>query len=158
MEDAPDRNRYILDRPIVAAPGTRWTYSGGAVALLGALIARGSGTTLQTFARQALFVPLGIDTFEWAEGKDGVASAASGLRLYPRDLLRIGTLALAHGQLGDRQIVSRAWLDASFKPAFRPAMAWNMGDCRGLARPPRQRFPDRAAGSPGLAMAVSGCG
>jgi CubicO group peptidase (beta-lactamase class C family) len=118
MEDASDRNRYILDRPIVAAPGTRWTYSGGAVALLGTLIARGSGTTLQAFARQALFAPLGIDRFEWAEGKDGVASAASGLRLCPRDLLRIGTLALAHGQMGDRQIVSRSWLDASFEPAI----------------------------------------
>jgi CubicO group peptidase (beta-lactamase class C family) len=118
MEDAPDRNRYILDRPIVAAPGTRWIYSGGAVALIGTLIARGTGTTLQEFARQALFAPLGIDTFEWAEGRDGVAAAASGLRLRPRDLLRIGTLALANGRWDDRQIVSRAWLDASFKPAI----------------------------------------
>jgi CubicO group peptidase (beta-lactamase class C family) len=118
MEDAPDRYRYVLDRPVVAAPGTRWIYSGGAVALLGALIARGSGTTLQEFARQVLFVPLGIDTFEWATGSDGVASAASGLRLRPRDLLRIGTLVLAGGEWDDRRIISQAWLDASFKPAI----------------------------------------
>jgi len=118
MENAPDRNRYILDRPIVAAPGTRWIYGGGAVALLGTLIARGTGATLPEFARQALFAPLGIDQFEWAEGSDGVASAASGLRLRPRDLLRIGTLVLANGQWGGHQVVSRAWLDASFKPAI----------------------------------------
>ena len=35
MENAPDRNRFILDRPFVAAPGERWIYSGGAVALVG---------------------------------------------------------------------------------------------------------------------------
>jgi CubicO group peptidase (beta-lactamase class C family) len=117
MEKAPDRYRYVLDRPIVAAPGTRWIYSGGAVALIGALIARGSGTTLPEFARQVLFEPLGIDRFEWAEGGDGVASAASGLRLRPRDLLRIGSLVLADGQWSGRQIVSRAWLEASFQTA-----------------------------------------
>jgi len=117
MEDAPDRNRFILDRPIAAAPGTRWIYSGGAVALLGALIARSSGMTLQEFARMALFEPLGITAFAWATGEDGIASAASGLSLRPRDLLRIGELVLARGEWGGRQVVSPAWLDASFKPA-----------------------------------------
>jgi CubicO group peptidase (beta-lactamase class C family) len=118
MEEAPDRYRYILDRPIVAAPGTRWIYSGGAVALVGALIARGTGTTLPEFARRVLFTPLGIETFDWAQGSDGVVSAASGLRLRPRDLLRIGTLVLAQGQWGEQRIVSRRWLDASFKPVI----------------------------------------
>ena len=118
MEDAPDRNRYVLEQPIVAAPGSRWIYCGGAVALLGALIARGSRATLQEFARHALFEPLGITTSGWAEGRDGVAAAASGLRLRPRDLLRIGTLVLANGQWHGRQIVSRAWLEQSFTPAI----------------------------------------
>jgi len=125
MEKAPDRYRYVLDRPIVAARGEQWIYSGGAVALIGALIARGAGMKLQEFARQALFAPLGIDTFGWAEGSDGVASAASGLRLRPRDLLRLGTMVLAHGQWDDRQIVSRPWLDASFKPTI-PISGGNM--------------------------------
>jgi len=116
MESAPDRYRFILDRPIVAAPGERWIYSGGAVALLGQLIAQGSGMTLPDFARQALFAPIGIDTFEWAEGRDGVASAASGLRLRSGDLLRIGHLALAGGEWQGERIVSRTWLDASFTP------------------------------------------
>lgn len=118
MESAPDRYRYVLDRPIVAPSGTRWIYSGGAVALVGALIARGSGKTLPAFAREALFDPLGITAFGWAEGRDGVASAASGLRLRPRDLLRIGTLVLANGQWNGRQVVPRGWLDASFKPVI----------------------------------------
>jgi CubicO group peptidase (beta-lactamase class C family) len=118
METAPDRDRYILTRPFVAAPGERWIYSGGAVALLGHIIAKGSGVTLPEFARQALFTPLGITAFEWAQGRDGVASAASGLRLRPLDLLRIGEMVLAGGAWGGTRIVPRAWLDASFTPAI----------------------------------------
>jgi CubicO group peptidase (beta-lactamase class C family) len=34
MEMSPDRYRFVLDRPIVAAPGVKWTYNGGATALL----------------------------------------------------------------------------------------------------------------------------
>jgi CubicO group peptidase (beta-lactamase class C family) len=118
MESAPDRLRFVLDRPIVAAPGTRWTYSGGAVALLGALIARGTGQSLPDFARDTLFAPLGIGAFEWSAGRDGTASAASGLRLTAPDLLKIGTMLLAGGEWQGRRIVNRDWIDASWAPAI----------------------------------------
>ena len=39
MEEAPDRYRYILSLPIAGEPGVKWTYCGGATALLGHLIA-----------------------------------------------------------------------------------------------------------------------
>lgn len=117
MERAADRYRFVLDRPVVAAPGAGWTYSGGAVALLGALIARSSGRSLPDFAREALFEPLGITAFEWAAGGDGVPSAASGLRLRAPDLLRIGELVLARGSWQGRALVPEAWIEASLRPA-----------------------------------------
>ena len=117
MEAAPDRYRFILERPFVAKPGERWIYSGGAVALVGALIERGTGKSLPDFAREALFTPLGITACEWSAGPDGVASAASGLRLTGRDLMRIGWLALRGGEWDGRRIVSRSWLEESFRPA-----------------------------------------
>ena len=43
MELAEDRYRFVLEQPVVAPPGGDWTYSGGAVAVLAALIARGGG-------------------------------------------------------------------------------------------------------------------
>lgn len=118
MEQAADRFRFALDRPVVAEPGRRWTYSGGCTALIGALIARGTGRSLPDFAREALFEPLGIASFTWSAGRDGVASAASGLRLSARDLLRIGALVLGQGVVDGRRIVSRQWLDASLTPAI----------------------------------------
>jgi CubicO group peptidase (beta-lactamase class C family) len=117
MDAAPDRYRYVLDRPIVAAPGEVWIYNGGAVALVGRLIEKGTGQALADYARSALFEPLGIDKFSWAKGTDGEAIAASGLRLTPRELARVGQLVLARGQWEGRTIVPAAWLDASFTPA-----------------------------------------
>lgn len=116
MEAAADRYRFILDRPMVSEPGTRWTYNGGATALLGGLIARGTGTTLRDFAERALFSPLGIRDVEWIQGSDGAFAAASGLRLRPRDLAKIGQLALDGGRRDDIPIVPADWLAASFTP------------------------------------------
>lgn len=119
MERAPDRYRFILDRPIVEAAGQRWIYSGGAVALIGALITRGTGRSLSEFARETLFGPLGIESFFWCAGADGAESAASGLRMTARGLLRIGDLVASGGAWGGRQIVPAEWIAALCTSALR---------------------------------------
>lgn len=48
IEMAKDRYRFILERPVIGEPGKHWLYCGGATALLGRIIAKGTG---QTFAR-----------------------------------------------------------------------------------------------------------
>ena len=117
MDNAPDRYRFVLERPMLGPPGKGYRYNGGATTLLGRLIERGTGVDLPTFAKTALFDPLGIGASDWARGPDGVASAASGLRLTPRDLARIGQMIVAGGKWDDRTIVPADWLEASFRPA-----------------------------------------
>lgn len=117
MELADDRYRFILDRPMVAEPGARWIYNGGATAILAHLIAEGTGIPLLEFARQRLFQPLGIGDVEWVEGSNGEPAAASGLRLRPRDLAKIGQLVLDEGQWQGREIVPNDWLKASVDQA-----------------------------------------
>src|SRR5215475_2274573 len=92
---APDRYRFILGLPIVGEPGVKWTYCGAATALLGRLIAKGTGEALPAYCRRALFDPLGFGPSDWNVGRDGEPRAASGLRLLPRDLVKIGQLMLA---------------------------------------------------------------
>lgn len=116
MELAADRYRYVLEQPFIAEPGAQWIYSGGSVALVGALIEQGTGKSMPDFAREALFEPLGISAFEWSAGRDGIASAASGLRLSARDLLKIGRLVLGKGLFQDRRVVSEGWIVASLSP------------------------------------------
>lgn len=125
MELAPDRYRYVLERPIAEAPGTRWGYCGGATALLGHLIAQGTGLPLAEYGRAALFDPLGIEHVEWTAGADGVASAASGLRLAPRDLARIGRLVLAEGEWEGRPLIPATWIRTMVQPRLKTE--WGAG-------------------------------
>jgi CubicO group peptidase (beta-lactamase class C family) len=117
MDRAEDRCRFVLERPIVEPPGQRWIYNGGATAVLAHLIAAGTGQTLESFAQEALFTPLGITGATWHQGRDGVASAASGLRLRPQDLARIGALLLSQGRWNDRQLIPADWLRQAFTAA-----------------------------------------
>jgi CubicO group peptidase (beta-lactamase class C family) len=141
MERAPDRYRFILDRPMIAEPGARWNYNGGATALLGRLIGDGTGLSLPEFARDTLFARLGISEFEWARGFDGTPSAASGLRLRPRDLARVGQLVLQNGVWDGQRVVSEEFLDTALKPQvaidtdMEYGYQWFVGKARFLRAP-----------------------
>ena len=121
MEAAPDRFRFILERPIMGEPGVKWSYCGGATALLGRLIAKGTGEALLAYTRRVLFDPLGFGPAEWTKGSDGEPHTASGLRLLPRDMLKVGQLAMAGGTWDGRQIVPADWV----KRATTPVVAIN---------------------------------
>src|ERR1700761_1858919 len=116
MDNATDRYRYILERPVVDRPGAHWNYCGGATALLARLIAKGSGKSLHEFAREALFDPLGMGPTQWAAGPDGEPFAASGARMSVRDLSRAGMLMLSGGQLNGLQIVPSEWITRCTTP------------------------------------------
>lgn len=119
MDNAPDRYRYVLDRPVVLDPGKRWIYNGGATALLGKLIAKGTGKPMHEYAKEALFDPLGIGKTEWFFGNEGDATAASGLRITARDLATFGQLMLRGGAFNGKQIVPAAWIKRITTPFVR---------------------------------------
>ena len=145
MEIANDRYRFILERPVVGPPGKRWLYSGGATALIGRIIAKGTGRSLPDYARAALFDPLGLGPTEWIVNKDtwvvakygpgdGEPVAASGLRMTPRDLARIGQMMLGRGTLDGRGILPAQWIDDCVTPRVsvdeqrRYGYQWYVGD------------------------------
>ncbi|WP_315745513.1 MULTISPECIES: serine hydrolase [unclassified Bradyrhizobium] len=134
MDAAPDRFRYILEQPIVTEPGTKWTYCGGATALLGRLIAKGTGDDLPTYCRRVLFDPLQFGAFEWHRDRHGDPIAASGLRLLPPDLLKIGQLMLASGEWNGRRVVPADWIKRVTTPVVKIdagrsyGYQWYMGD------------------------------
>jgi len=116
MEFAEDRYRYALEQKIVFEPGTEFIYSGGAVALVGKIIADGTGMPIDGYAKEKLFGPLGITEFEWAVGRDNVPSTASGLRLRLNDLVVIGNMVAQDGMFDNKQIVPSGWLNDMLTP------------------------------------------
>ena len=117
MNAAPDRYRYILSQPIDSPPGTEWRYSGGDVALIAAVIERSTKTPIDIYAGNKLFRPLGITEFAWMKDNNGIPIAASGLRMLPRDMAKIGLLVLHNGQdPSGHQIVPESWIHESTSP------------------------------------------
>lgn len=119
MEAAPDRFRFILGLPIASEPGVKWTYCGGATAILGRLIANGTGEKLPAYVRRVLFDPMDFGPSQWRGGADGEPRAASGCRLLPRDLLKLGQLALAGGAWQGKQVVPADWVKRITTPIVR---------------------------------------
>ena len=135
MHMAPDPCRYVLGLPATAPPGQEFFYNTGALTLVSAIVRKATGRPLDEFARAVLFEPLGITDFEWIRVK-GDADAGGGLRLRPRDMAKIGQLVLAGGRWNDRQVVSKAWIDASTTPRTKASSNYSYGYLWYLGRSP----------------------
>jgi CubicO group peptidase (beta-lactamase class C family) len=135
MHMAPDPCRYVLGLPATAPPGQEFFYNTGALTLVSAIVRKATGRPLDEFARTELFEPLGITDFEWIRVK-GDADAGGGLRLRPRDMAKIGQLVLAGGRWNDRQVVSKAWIDASMTPRTKASSNYSYGYLWYLGRSP----------------------
>jgi hypothetical protein len=121
MDRAADRDRYILERPVIAPPGVCWIldlqWRGYSTA--GGLIGHGTGQLWQALAREALLEPLDISRIAWMQAPDGEASAASGLRMTQPDLAPIGMLVLNGGRWNDRTTCRRRQLTGLLHPSHR---------------------------------------
>ena len=105
--------RYLFSRKLVHPPGVHFTYCGANTAVLAEILVRSVATPLAAYAEKVLFAPLGITDWLWVNDYRGRPLAFAGLELRPRDLLRIGRLALDGGKAGAVQVVPEAWIKAS---------------------------------------------
>lgn len=107
---------YVLSQPMDTVPGAFWKYNGGTTQLLAAIIKKVSGQEVDEFAKENLFTPLGITTFEWIRyPMMSMPAAASGVRLRPRDLMKFGLLYYNNGVWNGKQILPAEWVKTSFE-------------------------------------------
>ena len=109
-----DWPKFVLDLPMIDAPGTKGSYCSGNVAVAGRIVERAVGTSLPSFAQANLFEPLGIHDVRWNYALTA-SNAATFAQVYlrPRDMLKLGILFHQHGAWNGRQVVSRAWVERS---------------------------------------------
>lgn len=116
MDEAHDPYRFVLEQPVVAGHGRQFRYNGGNTMLLSAVLKRCMKMPVEKYAEHVLFAPLGIERYEWIKYPSGEPVAASGLRLLPRDLAKLGLLYLNGGRWNGTQVVPESWVRDSLSP------------------------------------------
>ncbi len=109
----PDSVDYVLTREVVAQPGAEFSYSSGLSHVIAEANNRASGQSHLAFVRKHLFGPLGIRTATWDPDLSGRHWGGTGLRIRPRDMAKIGQLALQEGLWEGRRLVSPEWIAES---------------------------------------------
>jgi beta-lactamase family protein len=128
LEASRDWIQFTLDQPMDADPGTKWVYNSGGSQLLSGIIRAATGRFIDDYAREFLFVPIGIRDFHWKKTPTGHPDTEGGLYLAAEDLARIGYLYLHGGQWSGRQIVPPAWVkDATARHVRAAAPGWDYG-------------------------------
>lgn len=108
-------DRFYLDRPMVAAPGSKFSYDSGGVILMSALLEARTGLHADAFADRHLLAPLKIEKREWFRNREGHPHTGGGLDVRPRDMLKLGLLYLRGGKWGEHQVVPEKWVESSLR-------------------------------------------
>lgn len=133
-----DWSRFTADLPIRGFPdwqprpeqsphGRAWSYCTAGVTLLGPLLERVTGQSVQDFAATNLFRPLGIDKVKWQFQPKGTAMTGGGLQLRSVDLMKLGQLYLDGGRWGGKQVIPAAWVQRSIQPQAHAREGYDYG-------------------------------
>ncbi len=111
-----DPVRYTFDKDLVDTPGSLFNYSTGLSIILGEIIRKRSGSSVQDFSRKYLFDPLEMGDDQsrtWKVFPGGIVDTGGGILIRPRDMARIGYMMMRNGKWKDRRIVSEDWVRES---------------------------------------------
>jgi len=106
-ESIRDRNAAAIRLPVLAPPGSVFTYGPSHLQILCELLRRKlTGRSTVSFMQQNLLGPLDLDNLEFKKDRRGNPLPASGFELTAREWARFGELVLGRGNYHGRQIVS----------------------------------------------------
>lgn len=103
----------VLERPMVAVPGEKFTYNGGGMVILAEMLKNASGLTIDEFSLRYLFSPLGVDSTGWWQFDNGMIDAANTLYIQPRAMLKFGITYLNKGVWKGNRIIDERWVEKS---------------------------------------------
>jgi CubicO group peptidase (beta-lactamase class C family) len=114
-----DWYKFILDLPMVHSPGETYAYCSGTVNLLGGVVRNTTHMWLPDFFQKYVADPLDMRRYYMNLGPTGEGYFGGGLRLRPRDLLKLGQLYLDGGRWNGRRVVSANWVAQSVSPQIK---------------------------------------
>lgn len=107
--------KFALSREPILPPGKVFNYDTVSSHLLGIALSRAVGMSLERFAQQHLFGPLGIERYEWVRDRQGNIAGGHGLRLTTRAMASFGSLYLRRGKHAGTPLIPADFVDASVR-------------------------------------------
>jgi CubicO group peptidase (beta-lactamase class C family) len=109
----PDFWKFMLDLPMSTDPGTHYAYCSGAMNLVGAALTIGTKTWLPELFDRTLARPLQFGSYYFNLSPALQGYLGGGMRIRPRDLLKVGQLYLNGGTWNGKRIVTQSWVTRS---------------------------------------------
>lgn len=116
--------KTFLEQPVIHEPSTHFLYNTGATYMLGAIVHKVTGLTLEKYLAPRLFEPLGIEGYDWETSPQGLNTAGFGLRVKTEDIAKFGQLYLQKGKWNGKQLLPESWIEE----ATRKQTTSNKGD------------------------------
>ncbi len=113
QDKQPDWYRYALDLPMVSAPGETSFYCTAGINLIGGAIQRATGMSLLRFFQETFADPLEISYYQLNLSPTEDAYMGGGIRLRPRDFLKLGQVYLDDGVWNGKRLVTEEWVRQS---------------------------------------------
>ena len=118
MYASPDTDAIALKIPAEQPPQKAFNYNNVNTQILSKIIERATGESYADYLATKLWQPLQAnDAFIWLDRPNGNPKAFCCLFAIPRDWAKVGQLFIDRGEVKNRQIVSKQWLDKMQQPS-----------------------------------------
>jgi CubicO group peptidase (beta-lactamase class C family) len=114
--EQPDWYRFILDLKNIRDPGALSVYCSINPHLAGGVLARAAGRPLPELFQDLVARPLDISRYHLFLTPTGDAYMGGGVRLLPRDFMKLGQLMLNDGVWEGKRVLSQEWVRRSTDP------------------------------------------
>jgi CubicO group peptidase (beta-lactamase class C family) len=146
--ESRDFAAYAAAKPLVASPGTRWSYSSGTANIISRIVRQAVEKETPNsyhFLRQELFDAIGMTSAVMEADPSGTFVGSSYMLATPRDWARFGLFFLQDGVWNGKRILPEGWVAYTRTPAEKApkgeygALFWlNAG---AAADPANRRWP-----------------
>ena len=108
------------------SPGERFDYRSVDTQYLSMIAAAVEEDTMTNVMQRRVWVPLGMQNdAHWnLDQKGGIEKGFSGINATPRDFAKLGLLVANGGKVGDKQVVSQAWIKRITTQAVADDKGW----------------------------------
>ena len=119
MKATNDWVEFILNQPLEAPPGLRYSFNTGGGVLLASIIENASGVAFDAFLKESIFDPLTISSASIEQDPTGTYNGGDGYSVSLLDWTKLAYLFIKDGIWKGRTVIDPNFIAESFTSQFK---------------------------------------